>query len=77
MGRWRKRDGLVEVGQGRNRDKLLEVEMDDDLPKLPSLVVGLPCMTAGLWVGDNNLGFTSEAMGHRRQSSLHQRGYGS
>ena len=61
MGRWRKRDGLVEV--------------DDDLPKLPSLVVGLPCMTAGLWVGDNNLGFTSEAVGHRRQSSLHRRGY--
>ena len=65
MGWWRKRDGLVEVGQGRNRDKSLEVEVDDDLPKLPSLVVGLPCMTAGLWVGENNLGFTSKAVGHR------------
>ena len=47
MDRWRKMDG----------------SMVDNLLKLPSLVAGLACMTVGLWVGDDDLSFTSRGVG--------------
>ena len=56
VGRWRKMDGLV----------------DDNLPKLPSSVVGLACTTAGLWVRDDNLSFTNRAVDHGWWSGLHR-----
>ena len=49
----------VEVDQWRKMDG----SVDDDLPKLPSLVAGLACTTVGLWVGDDNLSFTDGAVG--------------
>ena len=47
MDRWRKMDG----------------SMADNLLKLPSLVAGLACMMVGLWVGDDDLSFTSRGVG--------------
>ena len=38
--------------------------VDDNLPKLPSPVVGLACTTARLWVRDDDLSFTSRAVDH-------------